>query len=484
VRAASSRKRRNPYAQVALTYLHRLFRSRWAGIWTLLFIVVFGMMLCVAWFAKEPEAFVIFSLVSLTAISGLAGHMKEQFADSRAHLMPGFRRVHATVAVVAALIFIVFLPTALTWLMGFRSVGFAAIVVLLFSGSLWMTLRFTIWGCLPFFTLLLGFSISIIYKPTHQELAQFVSGQFEWLAFALLLIGAGSALLAGVRLVRLNEDMPEYHWNLAAQNWSGKNQATFQDWMTVYATQPKVQQAMRKRSPREERHMARLIGHVRRAGISPWSRVCRWQIVPFGGWGIVFFCLLTVLLAQLMAWFSPSRDVTVAMAFTMVLMPTVLSGIGGVGQMFHRGRTFVYELSLPVDRISYIRESFSAQAFSHLRIWISTSIALALWWLTAAWPSPQPLLLGYAWLTSACLQLPFFGVVIWVARYRSSLLPAAVGTMLGLASFSFAPLFALTDMTAWEVYLPVVTMAAVILAAFGLLLVHIAYGRWLIADMD
>ncbi len=65
----------------------------------------------------------------------LAIHIKGQFADSRAHLTPGFRRVHATVAAIAALIFAVVLPAVLTCFMGWHSVGFVAVVTLLFGTS-------------------------------------------------------------------------------------------------------------------------------------------------------------------------------------------------------------------------------------------------------------------------------------------------------------------------------------------------------------
>ena len=54
-------------------------------------------------------------LVLMMPFSWLAIHMKAQFADSRAHLMPGFRRGHAIVAAAAVLIVVVLLPTLLTW---------------------------------------------------------------------------------------------------------------------------------------------------------------------------------------------------------------------------------------------------------------------------------------------------------------------------------------------------------------------------------
>ena len=60
-------------------------------------------------------------------------HVKNQFANSRARLTPGFRRVHATVAAAAALLLAVLLPTMLIWLADLRSVGLVALMVFLFG---------------------------------------------------------------------------------------------------------------------------------------------------------------------------------------------------------------------------------------------------------------------------------------------------------------------------------------------------------------
>ena len=55
----------------------------------------------------------------------LVGNPHEaQFADSRTHLMPASRRVHAIVAAAAVLIVVVFLPTLLTWAAGANFRGF------------------------------------------------------------------------------------------------------------------------------------------------------------------------------------------------------------------------------------------------------------------------------------------------------------------------------------------------------------------------
>ena len=75
-------------------------------------------------------------MVAIFLFGMFAIHVKNQFADSRARLTPGFRRVHATVAAAAALLLAVLLPIVLIWLADLRSLGLVALVVFLFGAIL------------------------------------------------------------------------------------------------------------------------------------------------------------------------------------------------------------------------------------------------------------------------------------------------------------------------------------------------------------
>ena len=102
----------NPYVQVVLTYVRRPFSS-WRG-WLMSFLC-FGMLIWVLCNGRSgnQQEFGGLPLIVFTSwgvLTFLAVHVKGQFADSRAHLTPGFRRVHGTVAAAAALIFAVILP--------------------------------------------------------------------------------------------------------------------------------------------------------------------------------------------------------------------------------------------------------------------------------------------------------------------------------------------------------------------------------------
>ena len=88
-----------PYEQVTLTYFHNWFPS-WKRGCALIAILVMAVL--VALFFNLPGnrhgMLAMQFLPLLCPFMLLAMHVKEQFVDSRAHLLPGFRRVHGTVA--------------------------------------------------------------------------------------------------------------------------------------------------------------------------------------------------------------------------------------------------------------------------------------------------------------------------------------------------------------------------------------------------
>ena len=126
----------NPYFEVALTYLQRLFCSLvrtliTSGIALLLFISCFS----------QKHAFPPARLVPFIALFAYwAIHVKGQFTNAQASLTPGFRRVHGVVAIIVAIIFVIILPGVAAPLIGWQSLGFVSISTLLFGILLWIIL--------------------------------------------------------------------------------------------------------------------------------------------------------------------------------------------------------------------------------------------------------------------------------------------------------------------------------------------------------
>ena len=349
VTAAGLRTNCNPYLQVALTYLRRPFSSPGSAMMTATVgLSLGGGIAFLIWDRDHSQHHSPWLVMMLSLwFMGLTTRVAEQFASPRAHLMPAFRRFHVAVAAAVAVVAAVLLPTSITWLAGLHSVGLVALTAFMFGVILWAKSLSSLHGTVQILLLVFG-TMALASEPLtgFLHLDPLIHGQYEPMAFGLLTVGVALALLGGIRLVQLDEDTPAYHWILLARDWSGRNPQTMRDMAEMWADHPRMQRAMQKRSPREERHIARLIGHVRRAGISPWSRVCRWQGLALGGWVMVSWCLMTVFVAQLSVWFLPKPDVSMS-----AIMWTTLPALVGLGAMVQvRTQALTYELCLPGRR--------------------------------------------------------------------------------------------------------------------------------------
>jgi hypothetical protein len=473
----------NPYKQVALTYLRRPFSS------FRVFVMVFGfpamMFLPYVGHTSASRAghynadqqanaspLLMTFFCGVAVLFGLAViHIKEQFADPRARLMPGFRRTHIAGAVVAFLVLAILMPIALAWHAGMNMLGLTAIAVL-WCGIIfwWVLLQSTIFSWLVniiAFAIIFGLGASILNPLCF--------GEANDLAVLFLLGGLVAVCLGGYRMFQLNEDMPEYHRRLQT-GWS-------QSGAMVRQVQPSGDILPQKLKDRfQARQMAGLVGHARRAAYSRWSRVCRWQVGMMTGWSVVAVSLGFVPVVSFVT--SPIGGKGDAGRFAMTfsamfagVMPIALVW-GGLWR--RRLLTLQYESLLPADRAAYLKQVGAAAAINVFELWAGLSVASALWWKIAF---PQQSLIGvsHVWAWSALWQVGFFGLAVWFLRFRSRWL-AAVGIVVPIQIAVMLPMFLqVKTLSSWQsVVLPLSGIFAMIGVAFGW---H-GYRRWLVADFD
>ena len=458
----------NPYVQVAMTYVRRPFSSWPSSImFTVLLLMLVPQLRCVVLertgeFAIQHLMFFLFLFVFYVL------HVNEQFADARSHLMPGFRRPHATVAAVVALIFAVLLPAMFTWASGWHSIGFVAMTTLTLGCCLWML-------SLAGFVMVAActmFVVWLVVMVTESEgyLQQFVSGQFEPQAIALFMLGLLMAVFAGTRLIRLHEDMPAYRTR-TQWDWSGKNPMPRQAWAGEGRIFPWLWDWM------AEKQIASVSRHARLASVSWWSRICRWQVGMVTGWSLGFWILCAVVNVQLVTWWITAKSFPnqsaqigfVSMILNFLPMVATMTVIPRRTGMFGR------ELLMPVDRKSYIRQLGAAVALNHFQLWGGASIALALWYLlTNINPQTQHATFSGMLAFSGAFQVGAFGILVWTAQYCSRWLNALAMMSLLMA----APVFGVGLVT----FPPVWIGGAIALA--GLLITFDAYRRWLKTDFD
>ena len=435
----------NPYVQVALTYVRRPFSSWQTSFFTSIALAagVFAILLFFSVFQLVPVAvavkpnetvtlrvrnmypdsqtdFVGASAMLLVAafLSGfLAMHVKEQFAESRSTLMPNFRRIHTAVAAVATLILAVVAPAILSWSMGLRSVGLLAITVFVCGAMFWSVLVLSNWMIWPMLTMVV---VGLSQSARH-ALIVLVSGQFEALVVGLLALGATIVVLAGMRLFRLNEEMPEYYRRMP-MGWAAKGRMSDQN-VDYDGPWPRVVMDWF-----QEQAITHLTRHVRYAAGSPWSRICRWRIGTPTGWRVLLWGLFPFGYFQLLSWYLPlpmsgavqnSMATSTMVANSFAFLPMILIMPQLVGWLMMRTRTLAYELMLPVGRRSYVRQLITGLATSYFEFCGVILTSTVLWCLLAV-AIPPPL--GYVGSLAAAVvltQVCQFGVVVFAHTITS-----------------------------------------------------------------
>jgi hypothetical protein len=461
---------KNPYAQVALTYVRRPLSSLAGVIISFSFVMLtLGLLIFLVLRTGDAEDFHVLQLMPFVFLFlYLTAHAKDQFADPRAHLTPRFRRVHGTIAAAAAMALAVLLPATMSWRLGWHSTGFVALTLLLLGTILWSVLLFSssLW---PMLSLCVGFLL-LGTEAGRGWAQQLVCGRSEPQAVAILVLGAAITLRGAIRLMRLNEDMREYNWikwdrargraEPIGEQSKGRDLAA---WLTEW-------------------QMARLTQHALRAPGSPWSRIYRWPIPSGISLSGCVFAITMILILEIARRVLPKPTPPGLLCFMCLLF---WPPFAAMVQLLQRARTLAYELLLPVDRRSCLRQAGMGALLCQLGAWGTMGIVFFFWLLATHQPYPLPLLAD-AILISAAAQACTFGMAMWAARLGH---PARTlsGMAMGLAyavgmSFQTALRNGAPPPPVPPVY--AVVLAAVILIAVGILLTWTAYRRWLAADLD
>lgn len=479
VRAASLRPRPNPYIQVALTYIRRPLAALLMCGFTIIVLTSIYSVSRHPWHegdSLDDHLRVLICTISMgvAVFAGMfATHVKDQFANSRSHLMPHFHRPHIAIAAVATLMLIlgVAVPALEGWAMGFRSVGTVAIVVVMSGAVFWSVLLFTNW-LIWLFIIVMLVNISEVWRP----LALIVSGQFEAQAVGLLALGIAIIILAGIRLCRLNEDMPEYHRRMPT-TWTTKGRMTGQN-INYDGPWPRMLTDWFRHQA-----MLHLTRQAQRAERSPWSRICRWQFGMATGWRLWLWAIFPIGFQQFM--YVPHRSLTgtpiMLVASSFIFLPTMLAATQSIGWLKLRTCTMSHELMLPVDRRSYVRQFVAGMALGYFQLWGVICIPLVLWWLTVA-QLPSSVYLEGVVAVASLFQLWLFGVTIFTWSATSSKLVQIALLLI----FGCGPLMLFLrgcDDLHFQLRSGTLPMAFGA-AALGVLLTYIAYRRWLAADFD
>jgi hypothetical protein len=466
----------NPYAQVALTYFRRVGScgvTGWAtAVMMCVAIVLLGTVVARSGIEHSTILLLIVIFPGLNLWQMIVAHATEQFADSRAHLMPNFRRPHLAAVALLGFSVVFLIPATFTWLAGVPSICLVAVTAFFCGTALpqprWLK---TSMSALVFAFLFLVIALG---RSGREQLVLGLltpSWQLELVSLVILLLAGAMILQGTTRLARRDEASPDSpRRNQAGQTGRGRSaaQQNVGEWPGLGGVKEWL----------AERHALGLAEHAHRAKTSPWSRVCRWQAGMTTGWSIWFWSVGLVGIYQAWAWLAladPSGP------FPLGILLAFFPFLNSVVRWNDRTPTLAYELLLPVTRSAYLRQLGAAAALNQLQVWAAMSaVAIACWPLFGRANQPFILLVNLLVL-SGLSQIWLFGVAVWWTRCRSMIMGVLV-VILGVAQPLLLIGLQAADPRAEWWY--AAWFVAGLFALFGQMLLHNAYRRWWSTELD
>jgi hypothetical protein len=230
----------------------------------------------------------------------------------------------------------------------------------------------------------------------------------------------------------------------------------------------------------KDKQMASLTRHAQRESVSPWSRVCRWQVGMLTGRPAVLAGLPLLLYFFLLTWMTGTTRGMPLVSFPIMFVSFVPAGF--VGMSLWQRRLFVLprESLLCVDRPTYLKQVGMAAMLNQFQLWLGMVVLLLVWWQWAASELPA-IRIAYTLAFSALLQPALFGVCVWILRLRSRMLVAIVAMVVFQVAVFSAVFAGQMDIVSKGA---VVLLVAAIFAVLGLVLTWDGYRRWLVTDFD
>lgn len=459
----------NPYAQVALTYIRRPFHSLKQSLLILGFLFFFVIIFFVDKGSQGYQGLRPFQLMLLILFySYLAAHMKEQFTNSRASLTPGFRKVHGIVASAIALALSVLLPGLMAPSIGWQSFGFISITTVMFGAMVWSALRSM--GTITLI-ILCGW-LSTFAEPVRSGMEQIVLGRKP--VHALIFTGIGILLsISGIiRLIILNEEMPDYHLNIQIfKNGQGNMSELQRQKMEKYQSRGWISWCV-------DRRIIKLIYHAGNAADSYWSRIRRWNYLIIDIWIILIIAIILNLTFMLMGFFIGKSMPVVA----LVLAATLVSATLAIALMIVKNRFFSRDIMMPITRDNYLKQFGISSIINQFITWgVFMAVSILCMFIMAIKPGPE--LLAYIIFYSLMMQIWAFGVAFWSLSFRYIALTVFILYVTVLPStfaiFAFDP--KMPKLITWH---PYIMLLGCCLAGVGLLLTWWGYRRWLVVDFD
>jgi hypothetical protein len=448
------------YAQVARTYVHRWPLWLIAAVLVAYFYLLYGGAFRISMKSERLTFLACLMWITAWASGTVAAHVKQQFTDASAALVPGYRTPHLLIGAIAMLLVAAILPALAAPALTFSTPAVVGMALIVAGSTAWFmqVQNFTA-----------GIVCNLLWLSLLNRRVVFALGaMLEWknevLAAALVALGLAALIALWMRLARMHEGMREYGRRSLSVALVGPGNAN--------------PAAVRSTDTWFESMLRRPVHTQCIAAANLWNRVRHLRATGLGRWPWLMGALMAGSMIAI-PWFTggPNNPAIGALE-SFILVAMILPAVSTIGHWGRRCAALGYESLRPASRPRFVREIGLAIALDLAEAWVAvTSAALFAVWV---W-DPQAaveLVTGGFLLLAAATCLVVFGVNWWVLRLRNSALTAVVMVLTGLAPI--APLLGkrLYAGTGWT------SPLALGLLVIGALVTLDAYGRWCGADLE
>ncbi len=395
--------------------------------------------------------------------------LREQVVSDRRWLWPRYLTPHCVVFSILSMLLVVAWPAAVGFFHGVFALGAMAVTAGLFAFMGWGTATLS-WPVVFTGTLVLFW---MICGAEHEPLRGFIRGEYPELSVAIMATGLLMAAGAVWRMTRITQDNPACNRRLQVDAWSLKPRVTGEVNQAWVETNQKTW--FNRIRPQNQVYIP---VHDTR-----WDRARRWRglnrsMVRTVPWlAILWLALLgSTTLFGSSAVSNPMVSITLLfpLGIWLIVMPTFVTG----GMWMKQWQFLEMEFLRPAYRENIILDIGLAMAIHVAQCWCVFALALSVYVLLPFGGQRSLNGLATALSASAMLQVFFFGLVVWLARFRSPSLNAFV--LLAMMPASLVAAVIDPHAAYWR---PAVLMGAFVLACVGIILIRAAYRRWLHTDI-
>jgi len=409
-----------------------------------------------------------FGFCFMYCFAALITQIKQLFATPLASLLPGYRVPHLVVALILAVPVLVVVPLLVSLGLQLPILPLLGLTVAFCALVAWGVYR----NSVPF----MGLALALWFAPSL-----FAAYVFLWhfltdntLATALgglLLLGAGVVGFAFFvrRLLRLNEEMPEYARNVPTNYWDSLKS------LRSYRPATRVNYQSRWGQFFYDPYDADVAALAATGHWGFWRRVARWRMAQSTRRAMIPVAVMMAFMTGLGLRGSGEGGVIFAVS-QLLMVPMYLILVRQVPRQPMLG----YESLRPVTRRAYLKENALAIGLQAAELWLLMAVLLVLEMavlVPGVLGTPQPwLLLG----GTALVQPLMVAIALRLLRVQYPLLLLSIGV-----AFAFAvPLgIIFSDVVLHLAYRWQALIGALLVVASGLMLAE-AYRYWLRVDLE